>query len=100
MSSRPEMLAARRERLIMRSGQLRQDAVEQAAVLRPALTMADQLQEAWWWLRAHPEAIAGGVLALALWRPRRVFNMSWRAWSMWKLYQRWQAVGLDFRRFF
>jgi len=99
MTPRSAKLAHRRETLLARSTLLRQQAVEQSVALTPVFSIADRLQDAWWWVRAHPEAIAAGVLALVVWRPRKTWSMGWRAWSMWKLYQRWSATGLSLRRF-
>lgn len=92
-------LARRREILLARSTLLRKQLVEQAVVLSPVFSTADRLQEAYWWIRAHPEALAAGALALMVWRPRKAWSLGWRAWSMWKLYQRWHATGLSLRRF-
>ena len=99
MNQRSASLAHRRENLLARSALLRRQAVEQSVALNPVFTTADRLQDAWWWIRAHPEALAAGALALVVWRPRKAWSIGWRGWSMWKLYQRWNATGLSFGRF-
>lgn len=99
MNQRSALLAHRRENLLARSALLRRQAVEQSVSLSPVFTTADRLQDAWWWIRAHPEALAAGALALVVWRPRKAWSIGWRGWSMWKLYQRWRAAGLSFGRF-
>jgi hypothetical protein len=100
MKQRSIKLAHRRENLLARSNLLRQQIVQQSVALNPVLSTADRLQDAWWWVRAHPEAIAAGALALVVWRPRKTWSIGWRAWSMWKLYQRWNAAGFSLKRFF
>lgn len=99
MTKRNAKLSHRRENLLARSNLLRQQIVDQSVALNPVFSTVDRLQDAWWWLRAHPEAIAAGALALVVWRPRKTWSIGWRAWSMWKLYQRWNAVGFSFKRF-
>ncbi len=99
MIRRSAKLAHRRENLLARSNLLRQQVIDQSVALNPVLSTADRLQDAWWWVRAHPEAIAAGALALVVWRPRKTWSLGWRAWSMWKLYQRWNAVGFSLKRF-
>ncbi|MDM7941167.1 MAG: YqjK family protein [Hydrogenophaga sp.] len=90
---RAEQLARRRELLVLRSARLRQQVRGQLRVVQPALLWADRLQDAWYWLRANPLAVAAGVLALAAWRPRRSLGLALRFWSAWKLFQRARSVG-------
>jgi len=97
---RAEQLARRRQLLVMRSGQLRGQVVDQLQVMQPALLWADRLQDAWLWLRANPMVVAGGVLAVAVWRPRRLLGLALRLWSGWKLLQRARSVGSTAARLF
>jgi hypothetical protein len=90
---RAEQLARRRELLVQRSGQLRRQVVVQLQVVEPALMWADRLQDAWRWLRAHPLALAGAALTVAVWRPRRSLGLALRVWSTWRLLQRARSVG-------
>lgn len=90
---RAEQLARRRELLVHRSGRLRTRVVEQMQVVQPALAWVDRVQDAWIWLRANPLAVAGGVLALAVWRPRRLAGWALRLWSGWRLLQRARSVS-------
>lgn len=90
---RAEQLARRRLLLVQRSGQLRGQLDGQLQVLQPAFLWADRVQDAWRWLRANPLAVAGGVLAVAVWRPRRALGLGLKAWSAWKLLQRARAAG-------
>lgn len=97
---RAEQLARRRASLVQRSGRLRAQVGAQLQVIQPAMRWADRLQDAWVWLRANPMAVAGGVLAVAVWRPRRSLGLALRAWSAWKLLQRARSVGSSASRLF
>lgn len=97
---RAGQLAHRRQMLVLRSGQLRGQVVDQMKAVQPALVWADRLQDAWIWLRANPLAVATGVLALAVWRPRRSLGLALRAWSAWKLLQRARTVSSTASRLF
>lgn len=99
MSTGATALAARRERLLMRSQQLRAQAVVQSAGLRPAFAVADRVQDTWIWLRAHPEAVGAAGLGLAIVRPRRAFRLGLKAWSLWRLARRWRVVGTLLQRY-
>ena len=90
---RAEQLARRRQMLVLRSGQLRGQVADQLQVVQPVWVWADRLQDAWIWLRANPLAVAGGVLALAVWRPRRLAGWALRLWSGWRLLQRARSVS-------
>ncbi|MCW5654614.1 YqjK family protein [Hydrogenophaga sp.] len=93
MNQRARLLARRRERLLQRSTHLRDRMSAELQVVQPALSWADRLQDAWYWLRAHPLAAVAGSAALAVWRPRRAINLGLRAWSAWKLWQRMRAAA-------
>lgn len=88
MNRRGAELAQRRERLTLRSWQLRQQAASQVESLQPALSWVDRLQDAWIWLSANPVPVLAGLLGLVVWRPRRTVGLVWRAWSGWRLLQR------------
>lgn len=90
---RAGQLARRRQLLVLRSGSLRGQVADQLQAVQPALVWADRLQDAWIWLRANPLAVVGGVLAVAMWRPRRSLALALRLWSGWKLLQRARSVG-------
>ena len=96
---RAEQRARRRQLQVQRSGQLRGQVVDQLQVLQPAWRWADRLQDAWLWIRANPLAVAGSVMAVLVWRPRRSLGLALRAWSAWKLLQRARAAGHSARLF-
>lgn len=85
MNERQLRLALRRERLVGRSRQLRQDVATHAAVLDPVLTMGDRLRDGMAWVRAHPQALAAAVVGFAVVRPRRAWRWGLRLWGTWRL---------------
>lgn len=82
----------RQQRLQARSSLLRQRLADDVQVLQRPLALADQVRRGWQWLRTHPEALAGGVLLLALLRPRRAWRLASRAWAGWQLWRRLQRL--------
>lgn len=88
MIPRAELLARRRERLVLRSAALRRRAVAQSDGLQPALNWANRLQDGWRWLRGNPLTATATTVALAAWRPARLLGLGWRAWSAWRLFRR------------
>ena len=82
--------AIRRERLLLRSAALRAQIAQHAAPLKPPLALADQVGDGLRWLRQHPEWPLGGLLAVAVLRPRRALRWSARLWSTWRLWRKAQ----------
>ncbi len=87
-----EELLLRRERLRMRSGQLRQEWSLQVQVLRAPLGLADQARAAVQWLARNPEWPLGAVLLIVVLRPGRVLRWSGYAWQGFSLYRRVRRV--------
>lgn len=100
LNQRGAELAKRRQQLMARSGQLRQQVANQAVGLQLALSWMDRLQDAWRWIQANPLPVLGGVFGLAVWRPRRALHWAWRAWSGWQWLQRLRAGRQAGARFF
>ncbi len=88
-----QRLLERRMVLVQRSAALRARLERDAEGLQPVFSAADRLQDAWYWLRANPLAVAAGAVVLAAWRPRRAWRLGWGAWSAWKLLQRVRAAA-------
>lgn len=82
----------RQAQLLARSGRLRQRLADDVQVLQRPLAMVDQARNAWQWLRAHPELLAGGALLLTLVRPRRAWRLARRAWAGWQWWRRLQRL--------
>lgn len=83
-----QALALRQQRLLLRSRQLRGDLQQQLGAWQPALTWADRIQQAWWWLRAHPLVPLSAVVTLAVLRPRRAWRWGMRLWWGWRTLRR------------
>jgi hypothetical protein len=88
-STRPRdvELAARQQRLLIRSAELRVTLAHQAQALQGPLALADQAVSGARWLRSHPQWPLGALLALAVLRPRRALAWVTRLWWGWGLYK-------------
>lgn len=85
-------LLLQRQHLQVRNALLRDRLAQQVQPLAAPLALADQLREAWHWLRRHPELPLAGLAALVLLRPRRVLGWAGRLWGAWGLLQRVQHM--------
>ena len=93
MNPRAELLARRRERLVLRSRMLRRQITRDVQALQPALTWVDRVQDGLQWLRSNPLLGLVAPMLLSLWRPRRTVGLGMRLWSIWKLVRGWRAAG-------
>jgi len=104
MSRLPEpSLAERREVLLRRSAQLREQLVQRARVLRPALRAADRIGEGAQWVRHNPAWMLLGAAALtgmAVVRPGIALRLVMRVWSGWRLLRRVRPIITELRQFF
>ncbi len=92
----PLDVAARREHLLLRSAQLREQLGARSRVLRPALRTVDRVRggaqavrENRTWVLLGGAALAGAVLV----RPRWVLGLGLRAWSGWQAFQRVRPIA-------
>lgn len=85
-------LQRRRERLRLRSTELRVAIGERARVLEPPLALADQVHRGVAWLRTHPQWPLGALAMLVLLRPRRALRWGGRLWWGWRLWRRSQRL--------
>jgi hypothetical protein len=85
-------LQLRRERLRLRSAELRLTVGEHARVLEAPLALADQVRAGAAWLRANPEWPLGALALLVVLRPRRVFRWAGRLYWGWSLWRRGQRL--------
>lgn len=82
----------RRERLVLRSDQLRVTWADQVQVLRTPLGVADKARSATQWLLQHPEWPLGVAALLVVLRPGRALRWASYAWQGYALYRRVQRV--------
>jgi hypothetical protein len=85
-------LTRRRERLLLRSADLRQQWAQQAQVVRSPLGVADRVRSGTRWLMQHPEWPIGVALLLVLLRPGRVLLWAGYAVQGYGLYRRAQRL--------
>lgn len=90
--SKAEHLARRRQQLLVRSSELRQQLAQDAQVLTPWLGAADGVRVATAWLQRHPEWVVGAVATLVVLKPRRVLSWGLKGWSGWRMWQRARAA--------
>ena len=81
MSQARHDLALRRERLLARSEQARQQLEVQSAALLPVLAFGDRARATVHWLRQHPEAVFALTVGLIIVRPRVAWRWGLRAWT-------------------
>ena len=84
-------LASRREQLLLRSAQLREQIGSRTRVLRPAFRAVDRVRGGAQAVRAKRSWVLLGGAALAgaaLVRPRLVMGLGLRAWTGWQAFQR------------
>lgn len=89
--ARQQVLAERKQRLLIRGAELRVRLAHDARVLQGPLAVADQAVAGLQWLRAHPLVPLGAIAALALLRPRRALGWATRLWWGWGLARRARA---------
>lgn len=92
MNERQLQLALRRQRLQMRSEQLRGQWQQHMANLAPAVATANRVGDGVRWLQRHPEIIAGVGVAAVVARPKtawRWLRRSWVAWRFWQKRRHW-----------
>lgn len=96
-SSRPSRraaLRAKREALITRSAVLREQLVGRIEQLEPLLVRGQQARASWRWLVAHRHLLGavglGCMAGLALIKPRRVWWLAKRSWTLWRWWHSWR----------
>ena len=85
-------LMRRRERLLLRSAQLRAEWAMQVEVLRAPLGVADQARAATRWLVQHPDWPLGAALLVVLLRPARALRWASYAWQGYGMVRRVQRL--------
>jgi hypothetical protein len=87
----PENPWLRRQRLLVRSAELRITIAGQSEVLKAPLALADQVRAGIQWLYRHPEWPLAGLVALAVLRPQRTLRWAGRLWWAWTSLRRAQS---------
>lgn len=92
MNPRVLELALKKQRLQWQIAAQREELGRFGAGLAPALGAADRVREGARWLRRHPEAVAAGVTALVVARPRVVWRWARRGFFAWQAWRKLQGV--------
>lgn len=92
MNAAREELLRRRERLQLRSGELRHEWAQQVQVLRTPLGLADRARDGVHWLVRHPEWPLGAALLVIVLRPGRALRWASYGLQGYALYRRAQRV--------
>lgn len=95
MNPRLLELALRKQRLQWEIAAQRDQLARYGAGLAPAFGAADHVREGVRWMRQHPEAVAAGVAALVVVRPRVAWRWARRgvfAWQAWRRLR--EVIGL------
>ena len=84
MSPREVELALKKQRLQMRSAELRDTFAGYAATWAPVFAVGDKVQAGWIWLRRHPALPVATLVAVLVARPRSVFRWVKRGYIAWQ----------------
>jgi hypothetical protein len=87
----PENLFQRRQRLLLRSTELRVAIAAQSQVLKTPLALGDQVRAGLQWLYLHPAWPLGALVALLVGRPQRALRWGGRVWWAWITLRRVQG---------
>jgi hypothetical protein len=87
-----QALRLRRERLLIRNAELRQQLARQAQDLAAPLALADRSLDGLRWLRQHPEWPLGALTVWIVFRPRRAWRWAARAWWLWRTARQLQRL--------
>lgn len=88
MNPKMKQVAQRRERLVAQADAQRAALGRAIEPWRTPLLLADQGLSALQYVRQHPQWLVGGVLLLAVLRPRGLGKWLSRGWVSWQLLSR------------
>jgi hypothetical protein len=88
-------LALRKQRLQLRSVELRKRIGDQVAGATPLFAAAGRLRDAAAWLRAHPVLPVAALVAFLVAKPSRAWRWGKRLFAAWSLARRFSAWTSD-----
>jgi len=88
MNARRLELALHKQRLQLRSAQLRTDFAADAVAFEPLFAAGDRVRSGVRWLRGHPEVAVGAGVALLVARPRALARWARRSLFAWQAVRR------------
>ncbi|MBK7684854.1 MAG: YqjK-like family protein [Rhodocyclaceae bacterium] len=80
-------IALKKQRLLIKSEQLRNEFGRNGRGIKPAFQVADAGVAGVRWLQRHPEVIIGVAVTLVVAKPKAVLRWSQRAYTGWKTWQ-------------
>ncbi|MBV2234489.1 MAG: YqjK-like family protein [Sterolibacterium sp.] len=86
-------LALRKQRLRLRSTELRNRLADHSQPLLPLFSAADRLGSGWRWLKRHPAVPVAALTGLLVARPRHLLRWLQRGWLLWQLAGRLRNVA-------
>ena len=82
---RERALAARRQDLLLRSQQLREELNHSLTAVSPGFCAADRLISIASWAHRHGLIVVGVAAAIVAWRrPRNLLTLATRSWTLWR----------------
>jgi hypothetical protein len=91
MIRRQSELAQKKQRLLLRSAEQRRQLVSHATALRPVFDGAENIRNGLYWMRTHPVAMIGVLVAVMVARPRTLIRWARRGWVVWLAWRNWEA---------
>lgn len=85
MKQRQLELALRKQRLLLECASQRLQLAQHARGLQPAFRGADRAVDALHWLQRHPALVAVAGAAAFILRPRFLWRLGMRGYSLWTL---------------
>lgn len=92
MNPRELELALKKQRLQWQIAAQREQVARHGAGLAPLFGAADRVRQGGRWLRQHPQAVAAGVAALMVARPKLVWRWARRGFVAWQAWRRFRDV--------
>ncbi len=90
-------LALKKQRLRLKSADLRSTFADQAGAWAPAFSAVDRVQAGIAWLRRHPALPVAALVALLVARPRAALRLAGRSWLFWRGVQRLRGAFMGVR---
>jgi hypothetical protein len=81
-------IALKKQRLLIKSQQLRDDFGRNGRGMKPAFQVADAGVAGVRWLQRHPEVVVGVAVTLVVAKPKTVLRWGQRAYTGWKAWQK------------
>jgi YqjK-like protein len=85
-------IALKKQRLLIKSEELRQEFGRNGRGVEPAFQVADTAVAGANWIKRHPEVVAGVAITVVVARPKLVWKWGKRVYTGWKTWQQLSRV--------